>query len=547
MCSSASAANAATKFVFSNSDISVTDGNYTGYKIDGTELTINASGTYIVSDSCTDGSIKVKKGTTGVTLVLNGLTLTSSATAPIACNKSTEVTIVAASGTTNTLTDSAKNNDDNYPDNEDAENAVLKCNDGSQVTISGSGTLNIIAKGKNGIKSGATTDEEGTASLTIRNVNLTINASVNDAINAEQTLNIESGTLTISAGDDAIHSDYTLNIGASGTAGPTIKITSCYEGLEAATLNIFSSNISIAASDDCLNAANSDLTGYSFSMNISGGTISAYTSSGDGFDSNGTLTISGGSICVWSANTADNQPLDADGLITISGGTILAAGGSSGMGMNLSASQAYVTFGSSMGGSMPSGGRASGSSASSSASVTKGSTVLIQSSSSSVFSTTALCDASYFFFSSPSLAAGTSYTLASGSSTIATAAAQTGSSQTGMQPGGAPGQQPEGGPAQPGQAPKVYLKTPNAPGGSDASSGSAEDSAASSGGRFSDISPGSWYSDAVQYVCDAGLMSGTGRNTFSPGGMTHGSPPVVMGYECFVPHHSLFTSSLGFL
>ena len=114
-----------------------------------------------------------------MTPVLNGLTLTSSTTAPIVCNKSTEVNIVVASGTTNTLTDSSNNN---------------------------------------------------------------------DAINAEQTLNIESGTLAISAGDDAIHSDYTLNIGASGTTGPTIKITSCYEGLEAATLNILSGNISITAS-----------------------------------------------------------------------------------------------------------------------------------------------------------------------------------------------------------------------------------------------------------------------------------------------------------
>lgn len=213
-------ASGATKFVFTDRVITVTEGNYTGYKIEGTELTINGAGTYIVSGSCSDGSIKVKNGTTGVTLVLNGLTLTSAATAPIACNKSTEVNLVAASGTSNTLTDSAKNNDDNYPDNADAENAVLKCKDGSQVTISGSGTLKIIANGKNGIKSGATTDEEGTASLTIRNVNLTIHAPVNDAINAEQTLNIESGTITISAADDAIHSDYVLNIGASGTAGP---------------------------------------------------------------------------------------------------------------------------------------------------------------------------------------------------------------------------------------------------------------------------------------------------------------------------------------
>lgn len=533
-------ASGATKFVFTDRVITVTEGNYTGYKIEGTELTINGAGTYIVSGSCSDGSIKVKKGTTGVTLVLNGLTLTSAATAPIACNKSTEVNLVAASGTSNTLTDSAKNNDDNYPDNADAENAVLKCKDGSQVTISGSGTLKIIANGKNGIKSGATTDEEGTASLTIRNVNLTIHAPVNDAINAEQTLNIESGTITISAADDAIHSDYVLNIGASGTAGPTINITSCYEGLEAATLNIFSGNLSITATDDCLNAANSDLTGYSFSMNISGGTINAYTSSGDGFDSNGTLTISGGTVNVWSANTADNQPLDADGTITISGGTVLAAGGSSGMGMNLSASQAYVTFGgSSMGGGNMGGQpgrRASGNSGSSSASVTKGSTISIKNGSSSVFSATALCNASYIFFSSPSLTSGTSYTLYSGSTSVSTATAQTGSSQSGgMQPGN--GQQhgatqhqqgPSAAPAQDSNA-----NSGNSSGSADTSGSSSASSTANaaSGNRFSDVSTGSWYYDAVQYVYSAGLMSGTGSYVFSPDGATTRGMIVTILYR----------------
>lgn len=44
-------------------------------------------------------------------------------------------------------------------------------------------------------------------------------------------------------------------------------------------------------------------------------------------------------MTVWSGGNADNQPLDADGTIAITGG-------SAGMGMNLSTTQAYVTFGS---------------------------------------------------------------------------------------------------------------------------------------------------------------------------------------------------------
>ena len=268
-----------------------------------------------------------------MTLVLDGLTLTSENTAAITCGKSSEVTILVSNGTENSLSDTEQSNDDNYPENENAENAVIKCKDGSLVTLCGDGELTITANGKNGIKSGATTDEDGEASLTIRDLTLNIDAPVNDAINAEQLLNVESGTLTIDAADDAIHCDLVLNIGADGTDGPTIDITNCCEDLEGAELNVCSGDITINASDDCLNAANSDLTDYDFTMTISGGTIDACSSAGDGFDSNGDLTITGDTVIVWTANTADNEPPDADGTITVSGGTVLAAGGSSGMGM----------------------------------------------------------------------------------------------------------------------------------------------------------------------------------------------------------------------
>ena len=359
----------ATAFTFTDIAITAKDGDYTGYDIDGTALTIEAAGTYIVSGSCQSGSITVKKGVTGVTLVLSGLTLTADGTAAIACNKSSGVTIVAQDGTTNILSDTETNNDDSYPDNTDAENAVIKCKDGSQVTLCGSGSLTVNANGKNGIKSGATTDEEGEAWLVIRDLTLTISAPVNDAINAEASLTILSGDLTMDAGDDAVHSDYYLTVGAAGTDGPTITVNSCNEGLEAADLSISGGNITIHAGDDCLNAANSDLTGYAFTLSISGGTLVMDTTSGDGIDSNGTLSISGGTVMVWTNSTADNQPLDADGTLSITGGTVLAAGGSAGMGITLSGdSQPYVMFGSTgmggMGGGQPGsmGGQPGGSS-----------------------------------------------------------------------------------------------------------------------------------------------------------------------------------------
>lgn len=407
-----------TVFTFSDDGISMTNEVSSGYKIDGRTLTIDEAGTYILTGSCSDGSVKVKKGTTGVTLVLKDLTLSSESTAPITCAKSSEVEIVVLG--TNSLSDSEQNNDDNYPDNADAENAVMKFKDGSKVTLLGSGTLNITANGKNGIKSGATTDSEGEASLTITELTLNINAPVNDAVNAEALLNVLSGNITIDAADDALHSDYTLNIG-SETTSPTITINSCYEGLEGATVNIYSGDITINAEDDLINAANSDLTDYDFSINVHGGNITAQTTTGDGFDSNGTLNISGGNIVVWTANTADNQPLDADGLITISGGTVLAAGGSAGMGMNLSAEQPYVSFGSAFGG-FGNGG--------SNATVSKGSVITI-SGETGIYSGEALTNANYVFFSSADLTEGGSYTLKSGENEFGTSTAATGSVSTG--------------------------------------------------------------------------------------------------------------------
>ncbi len=79
----------------------------------------------------------------------------------------------------------------------------------------------------------------------------------------------------------------------------------------------FSGNVSIQSIDDCINAANADLTDFAYALNISGGTIAARSDSGDGFDSNEDLTISGGHVTVCTANAADNEPLDADGTVTV--------------------------------------------------------------------------------------------------------------------------------------------------------------------------------------------------------------------------------------
>ena len=471
----ASVTDAQTAFTFTDSGITV-EGSSDGYECNGTVLTIDAAGTYLLSGSCTDGSVKIKKGTTGVRLILSGLSLTSADTAPITCNKSSEAVIVAADGTENVLTDAAANNDESNSGNEIAENAVIKCKDGSAVTLCGAGTLTLNAYGKNGIKSGATTAEEGEASLTIRELTLNINASVNDAINAEQYLAVESGTLNLATADVALHCDLIMDIGAEGTDGPTIAIAEVCEGIEAAVLSIRSGDISIVCTDDCLNAANSDLANYDFAINISGGNVT-----------------------VWSGGNADNQPLDADGTIAITGG-------SAGMGMNLSTTQAYVTFGSAgisgmgnMGGqpksdskvsgnfqpsddfrpgdmtsnnSMSSGGSAPSDGFGASL-ISAGSIMtILDPSGSTAYSGEAACRAAFVFFSSADLNTDKTYTLSADSISAATATAQAGTSTA--QNGGQPGQMPGSGsqPGQPGEGQQPGGDPPAMP-GSDNSSGNA--------------------------------------------------------------------------
>ena len=48
-------------FTFTDGGVTAAGETDTGYEIDGTALTITDSGTYTVSGSCADGSIKVKR------------------------------------------------------------------------------------------------------------------------------------------------------------------------------------------------------------------------------------------------------------------------------------------------------------------------------------------------------------------------------------------------------------------------------------------------------------------------------------------------------
>lgn len=278
-------------------------GKYTGYEIDGTDVSITAAGTYVFSGDCDNGSITVKKGVTGVTIVLNGLTLTNDDSAAITLNKTAEASLIAAAGTTNTVADTAGSND---------ENAAVKVKSGAALAIGGTGTLTVDGNAKNGIKGAAD------AVITVAEVKLNINAA-NDGLSCDDELNITGGTLNITAGGDAVK------------ASPDTGDTENPDTTSLGNVTISGGTLTLNAAEDGIQA-DGDLTisGGMFHVKTNGGhttTLTDDSASCKGFKAGKTLTVTGGTLIVDSADDALHASTD----VTISGGTLTLATGDDGV------------------------------------------------------------------------------------------------------------------------------------------------------------------------------------------------------------------------
>lgn len=278
-------------------------GKYTGYEIDGTDVSITAAGTYVFSGDCDNGSITVKKGVTGVTIVLNGLTLTNDDSAAITLNKTAEASLIAAAGTTNTVADTEGSND---------ENAAVKVKSGATLAISGTGTLTVDGNAKNGIKGAAD------AVITVAEVKLSINAA-DDGLSCDDELNITGGTLHITAGGDAVK------------ASPDTGDTENPDTTSLGNVTISGGTLTLNATEDGIQA-DGDLTisGGTFHVKTNGGHTTALTddsASCKGFKAGGALTVTGGTLTVDSADDALHVGTD----VTISGGTLTLATGDDGV------------------------------------------------------------------------------------------------------------------------------------------------------------------------------------------------------------------------
>lgn len=172
--------------------------------------------------------------------------------------------------------------------------------------------------------------------LDISGGNVTVDAA-DDAIHCNSTVHISgNAALTLASGDDGIHADDAVVID-----GGDINITESYEGIEAYAITVNGGNVHLLASDDGFNASGGStdsaqnsgfggrmMGGGSGELYLSGGYVYV-NAGGDGLDSNGNITMTGGTVIVCGPTDNSNGPLDSgdnQNTITVTGGTLIAVG-----------------------------------------------------------------------------------------------------------------------------------------------------------------------------------------------------------------------------
>lgn len=303
--------NSATSYIKLEGDTISPDG--VGITVNGSMLTITSAGIYNISGTLNNGQIVVNtKDEATVTLVLNGVNITNTSSAPIYVKSADKVVITLADGTDNVVTDGAEYVFENADDDE--PNAAIFSKD--DLTINGNGSLTVNANYNNGI---ATKDD---LKITSGVINVT---AVNDGIKGKNYIAVKDGTITINAGGDGMQSnnDEDATKGYVLIEGGTFNIAAGMDGIQAETmLNINGGSITVVSGggsvvnyqlDDSAKGLKAGVD-----VTIAGGIINI-DAADDGIHSNNNVTINGGDIMVASGDDG----VHADSTITMNNGSLI--------------------------------------------------------------------------------------------------------------------------------------------------------------------------------------------------------------------------------
>ncbi|KRE72010.1 carbohydrate-binding domain-containing protein [Paenibacillus sp. Soil750] len=294
------------------------------------DVTLNTEGIYVLSGEVENVTVVVDAAEDAkVQIVLDGVSITNE-DSPAIYVKAADKVFVTSTGSKNHMEVSGSY----VADGDTNVDAVIFSK--ADMTLNGTGTLDIVSQKGNGISSkddlkitgGVYTIQssadaiEANDAILINDGTITIDSdkdalhSENDEDPSKGYIYIEGGTLTINAADDAIRGNSFVQID-----GGIINIKTSEEGIEANNIKINDGQITLYANNDGINASskvNSDV-----SIEVNGGTIDVSMASGDtdAFDSNGDLYINGGTINVKAASA-----FDSDGTAQLNGGNVTVNG-----------------------------------------------------------------------------------------------------------------------------------------------------------------------------------------------------------------------------
>jgi hypothetical protein len=308
------------------------------------DLTINGEGTLMVNANYNNGiaskdDLKITGGSITVKAVNDGIKGRDSLAV-----KDGLITVFAGA-------DGLQSNNDEDPEKgyvviEGGTLSIMAALDGIQAETSllvSGGTLDIITGGGSvssasgggfggrGMEGNANQTEESMkglkagVDLTISSGAITISA-LDDALHSNATLTINGGEIEAASGDDGVHANSSLTIN-----GGSLDITESYEGLESQVITINDGTIHLIASDDGINATNGagdQMGGFGASDNyvyIHGGYL-YMDAGGDGLDSNGNFEMTDGIVLVNGPTNNGNGPLDYMSSFKITGGFLVAVG-----------------------------------------------------------------------------------------------------------------------------------------------------------------------------------------------------------------------------
>ena len=297
--------------------------------VSGGTLTIKSAGTYILKGSLSDGQIIVNTDDEEIVrLVLAGVNINCSKSAPIFVKHAAKVIIVLEENTENHLADGTT-----YATSDSEPNAAIFSN--SYLSIHGQGTLTVTGNYNDGISS-----DDG---LLVKSGIITVNAA-DDGIRGKDYLIIRDGKITVNSGGDGLISDNTkgagkgylyvdqgnINITSTGDAISAFTTLTIIDGIY--TLTTIGGNAKSAEGPPTPPGGGGTTGGYSGTISAKGlkGLESVLIKTGtfhinsadDGIHSDGNITIDHGTFDIESGDDA----IHADKSVTINGGTINISG-----------------------------------------------------------------------------------------------------------------------------------------------------------------------------------------------------------------------------